>query len=354
MNSRTSLAILFLVTTIAGCASMQERWEVAKSSNTIVVYERFLQKYPEGEPAEQAGVRLGELYVQRNKMATVEKTFEPLDIHFPETMIVTFSSLITGGTTISTEKGNLILSSERPWDGLAVGVPLSGGRFSKRGLGFGSGKTSVGVATNEGSEVRFAGIGKMEKIRFDVETGQRLCFRKVKQAWVYVGGRGTLLFDEGEEKWDYGKNLVFDQQLQQLGSDDAVQREAAARNIGWIAHTDGEKKIAVMKLADLLKDKTPPVRRGAAEGLGLIGSSESLSIINGALGIETDKEVIQALKEARAIIAGYYMIFGEQSSLPLTVEKAKEYVKTDGSRWGNMIVNEKARALGLAPPIEQE
>ncbi|MHB9096698.1 MAG: outer membrane protein assembly factor BamD [Syntrophales bacterium] len=54
------LAVL-TVAFVAACATMQSRWESAKSADTITAYENFLEEYPEGDAADRARVRRDEL-----------------------------------------------------------------------------------------------------------------------------------------------------------------------------------------------------------------------------------------------------------------------------------------------------
>lgn len=51
---------------IAGCATLQNRWEETKLTDTIAAYEDFLREYPEGGWADQARARKNDLYEERD------------------------------------------------------------------------------------------------------------------------------------------------------------------------------------------------------------------------------------------------------------------------------------------------
>ena len=69
------LWVLVIPGLIAGCATMQSRWAATESADTITAYEDFLNKYPEGDLANQARARLKELYEQRDwKEAEAQNT----------------------------------------------------------------------------------------------------------------------------------------------------------------------------------------------------------------------------------------------------------------------------------------
>jgi len=59
------IALFFFVFAI-GCDTMQKDWEVAKSANTIPAWEEFLRKHAQGELADQAHMRLEELYAEKD------------------------------------------------------------------------------------------------------------------------------------------------------------------------------------------------------------------------------------------------------------------------------------------------
>jgi hypothetical protein len=69
------LLAVVAVAFVAGCATMQSRWEETKSADTISAYENFLKGNPEGEFANQARVRRNELYEKRDwKVAETSDT----------------------------------------------------------------------------------------------------------------------------------------------------------------------------------------------------------------------------------------------------------------------------------------
>ncbi|MBN2437896.1 MAG: hypothetical protein JXL20_04775 [Deltaproteobacteria bacterium] len=56
------LLLVVAVAFVSACATMQDRWEAARSANTIEAYEDFLKECPEGDLADQARIRRNELY----------------------------------------------------------------------------------------------------------------------------------------------------------------------------------------------------------------------------------------------------------------------------------------------------
>jgi len=56
------LLCILVIIIASGCATMQGRWENTKAKDTILAYEEFLKRYPEGGLSGQAQKRLEELY----------------------------------------------------------------------------------------------------------------------------------------------------------------------------------------------------------------------------------------------------------------------------------------------------
>ncbi len=61
-----SLLAAVTIILIAGCATMQSRWETTESADTVAGYEEFLKEYPEGDLADRARARRKELHEQRD------------------------------------------------------------------------------------------------------------------------------------------------------------------------------------------------------------------------------------------------------------------------------------------------
>jgi hypothetical protein len=58
--------VVSTIVLIAGCSTMQSRWETTESADTIVAYEEFLKEYPDGNLADRARARRKELREQRD------------------------------------------------------------------------------------------------------------------------------------------------------------------------------------------------------------------------------------------------------------------------------------------------
>ncbi|MFC1712334.1 hypothetical protein ACFL6S_01630 [Candidatus Poribacteria bacterium] len=75
--------LLIVIIPIAGCAAMQNDWEAVQSINTIVAYEQFLTRYPEGEFANQARVKVKALYFQKAKEINTISSYEDFLERYP-------------------------------------------------------------------------------------------------------------------------------------------------------------------------------------------------------------------------------------------------------------------------------
>jgi len=193
-------------------------------------------------------------------------------------------------------QGYVLLSTERPGDQLMMSM---GGLF-----GGGGSMTSM-IGTGEGSEIRFA--GKIETAQGVVTGDQkgRLCFRKSQGDWAYVCGLGQYEEDSTVTKLGHGRTVESCFDL--LASDDPILREGGARDLGRLTPLDDARRV-VPKLISLLADSVQFVRRGAIEGLGLIGTPEALEALNAALATELDETTKEYFEEARTIIGACAML----------------------------------------------
>jgi uncharacterized protein YgiM (DUF1202 family) len=60
------LLALVMLALVVACAGMQSRWEATKSADNISSYEEFLERHPESAFADQARLRLNELYEEKD------------------------------------------------------------------------------------------------------------------------------------------------------------------------------------------------------------------------------------------------------------------------------------------------
>lgn len=62
-----TFSVIFYLTMIIGCATLESKFNMAKKEDTISAYEKFLDELPEGELEKKARLRLEELYFGKVK-----------------------------------------------------------------------------------------------------------------------------------------------------------------------------------------------------------------------------------------------------------------------------------------------
>jgi hypothetical protein len=213
-----------------------------------------------------------------------------------------------GSITIKEVAGSGVnlLVTERPGDSISVS--------------FGGGGLGSTVPTGEGSEIRFSGTHNLGDGELSVAKGSRVCLKKSQGKWVYVCGLGEYVAQGKTVRLGY--NRTVDSCLTLLAKDDAILREGAARDLGRLTKPADVARV-VPRLIALLKDTSPSLRRGAAEGLGLIGSQDAFAALNEALATETDKLTRGYLEEALAICGGIALV-GDPLAAKMTDEEAAD------------------------------
>lgn len=135
-----------------------------------------------------------------------------------------------GSLTISAaSKSAMTLSSERPGDGVRIMAPVSLGP-----AGFTGGRMRATFCQGAGSEMRFLGKQFYTNVTLTADSETRLCFRKVKEGWAYVCGRGAVKYPAKPAPVDLGSSRTVDSCLATLNSTDALLREGCARELGQI------------------------------------------------------------------------------------------------------------------------
>jgi hypothetical protein len=76
--------VVLVLIFVASCATMQSRWETARSLDTIQAYENFLKRYPRGAFAGEARSLLEALYFQKAKDTNTITAYEEFLTHYPE------------------------------------------------------------------------------------------------------------------------------------------------------------------------------------------------------------------------------------------------------------------------------
>jgi hypothetical protein len=215
-----------------------------------------------------------------------------------------FGSDTTGSITLYgfSDGFNMMFVTERPGDNLIMSL---GGMFGGGGQGM---QTMIG--TGEGSEIRFIGRFRTDYGLIRGERDTRLAFRKVFGGWRYVSGRGE--YKEEYKVIRLGHNRTVDSCLDLLNSEDPIFREGAARDLGRLC-TDKDYDRVVPQLAAMLRDSSIHIRRGAIEGLGLIGTSEATVLLLAAYEEETDHTTKGYFEEALGFCAAY-SIMNEQDA----------------------------------------
>lgn len=84
-NFRSCIAVLALIASLVGCATVQNRWSIVTSQNTREGYQRFIQEYPESEEAREARKRIEDLeyaFLATCRIGT-QKAFEGFLTSYP-------------------------------------------------------------------------------------------------------------------------------------------------------------------------------------------------------------------------------------------------------------------------------
>jgi len=226
--------------------------------------------------------------------------------------------------SLSSQDGrSVILSVERPADSIRMSAPLSLGPG-----GLGAGGFGPTFCIGQGSELRFEGTMLFRAYTLVADSGDQLCFRRVKGGWAYVCGRGRVT--HGEEVVSLGDRRTAESCVTLLAAPDAILREGGARALARLM--TGVTPEMVPRLAALLNDPDPNVRRGAAEGLGSIGSAPSVEALQAALLTEKNKVTKEFIAEALALPAGRSLL-GLPSALPLPPDQAAGLYSVGRTDW---------------------
>lgn len=219
-------------------------------------------------------------------------------------------------------EGYNLISCERPGDSMMMSL---GGMF-----GGGGGGMQTMIATGEGSEIRFSGRHDLGDGELTVAKGSRVCLKKSKGEWAYVCGLGQYIIDGKTNQ--LGSSRTVDSCLTLLAKDDDILREGAARELGWLTKPADAPRV-VPKLVALLKDASQPLRRGAAEGLGLIGNQDAFAALKEALPTESDELTKKFIEEGLSLCGGLALT-GDPHAAKVSDEEAAELFlgKTDSEK----------------------
>jgi len=116
--------------------------------------------------------------------------------------------------------------------------------------------------------------------RIESEVAYPLTFKVIRGVgYVYMYGQGTVTSPLGAVR-KLGEGHTTARHIRQMGSPDALSREAAVQALGWLGK--GEKTESLQALVKALKDTQPAVRRSAAESLGRIGDQTVMPALQAA------------------------------------------------------------------------
>jgi hypothetical protein len=204
------------------------------------------------------------------------------------------------------------------------------------------GSVSTVIGSGDGSEIRFVGKHDTYNGTLTGEKDSRLCFRKSQGDWVYVCGLGQ--YEEDGKIKRLGFDRTVNSCLSLLSGSDEILREGAARDLGRLTGTKDMTRV-VPKLKSLLTDPSLFVRRGAAEGLGLIGSPDCFRALKDALPNETDKNTKEYIEEALTICAAY-VLMDEPAAAGIPMEEAVEiYSQKEETKTTEGTKEEKTKAI---------
>jgi hypothetical protein len=168
----------------------------------------------------------------------------------------------------------------------------------------------VPVWMGEGSEIRFSDYFECEGAKVACRRSDvRLCFKKTSDGWVYLCGSGLIQYKNDQSAVMLGEDRTVDSCLALLSSGDAILREGAVRDLGRVSSRENYVRV-IPRLATLLHDADPRIRRGAAEALGFIGVEDSVGPLKTLAAGETDNTTQRFIAEALALCAGNALIAG--------------------------------------------
>ncbi len=333
----------------------QLAYESAKAKDSIQVYLDFQQKYPETEFTSTVNERIQELAYQVVKTKDSLHLYREYQAKYPESMFsreidnriesillqlakkyekrtlfpLYFNNEVDlkGSFTVMIQEGSqdlINLIQDRPGDKIALD---RGGIINWAGVG---------------SEIRVEGSVPLAGVNVKVPNGQRLCLKKINDAWVHVCGVGQIENPEYNLKEKLGYNRTVDICLGMLSFKDAIFREGAARDIGRFAAANDVTN-AVPKLVRLLNDPIAAVRQGAAEGLGQINHEAGFSALKAAHQNEKNEVTKEFMAEALAIQGGTALFDSIKISyIPLT--EAANYYSSGKTGWANDILKERIKS----------
>jgi len=204
---------------------------------------------------------------------------------------------------------------------------------------------AMAISTGMGSELRFKGTVQTDKMTVASLTHGRLCFKRTDEGWVYLCGRGQVKYPDGTVS-ELGDRRTLESCLDLLSSPDSILREGGARDLGRLTTADEAQRV-MPRLVPLLQDSMPSVRRGAAEGLGLIGRQECMTALRAAAAAEQEELTKEYIAEALFLCGGNVLI-GEPNAPELSASEAAKLYLKGGTGWANDMLAQRIQARGGA------
>lgn len=259
-------------------------------------------------------------------------------------------------SVLETEFSSAIVefAMERPGDRVFMPIELLGAEMALE-VGEGSSYGSVDALVSgdptliclaSGSEVRFGGSVEVGGIRVTAKREARLCFRKVNRDWVYLCGQGQVVYKKKNQVVKLGAERTVTSCLALLSSRDPIRREGGVRDLGRLATVNDRGRVAPA-IAKLLKDPSPAVRRGATEGLALIGGQECVNPLKAAAASEKNPITKRFIAEALALCAGNTLI-GYPSTAQMSGGEAARLYSQGKTGWINGILARRIKARSPA------
>jgi len=240
--------------------------------------------------------------------------------------------------------GRVASIPERPSDSL---IPVGGSSNLGKPLLTIHGPSRTEVWSGRGSEVRFAGSVAWGDVRVVAAPESQLCFKKANEGWAYLCGVGTVKLANRRQAISLGDKRTVDSCLGLLSSEDPILREGAARDLGRLTSEVDRERVVPGLSALLTGDPDASVRRGAAEGLGLIGDEQCLETLGAARGPEDNDTTRLYIAEARALCAGNVIISGHLPARRDGSDIARLY-SSEKTRWIDVLLAKRIKAQGAS------
>lgn len=153
------------------------------------------------------------------------------------------------------------------------------------------------IFTAPGSSIRFTEKYKNNHFKVDAPENQRLHFRKTKEGWVYLSGKGTFWELDTKKKYKLGAKRDLGWFRKNLDSEDTIIKERALYELEWYPKYYKKKDIH-SRVKELLTADHRYIKTAASFAMRQLGTKSDLKELKAAIDAEKETYVTNALKDA--------------------------------------------------------